>query len=66
MRFGWPTYRRVLQEGFDAWQTRGPSAVCPYGSDERTGIWVYGKQKARAGLSFPQACRAFRKMEGIG
>ena len=65
MRFSWVTYRRVLQEGFDAWKTLGTAAVCPYGSDERNGIWVYGKQKAKSGLSFAQACRAFRRMEGI-
>ncbi len=65
MRFSWPTYRRVLREGFDAWKMRGPGAVCPYGSDERNGIWVFGKQKAKAGLSFAQACRSFRRMEGL-
>lgn len=65
MRFGWATYRRVLQEGFDAHQSRGPFAACPYGSDERNGIWVFGKQRAKQGLSFRQTCRAFRKMEGL-
>jgi len=66
VRFGWQTYRRVLQEGFDAYKVAGPFAHCPYGSDERNGIWVFGKQKAKAGLSFAQTCRAFRKMEGLG
>jgi hypothetical protein len=66
MRFGWQTYRRVLQEGFDAYKSAGPLARCPYGSDERNGIWVFGKQKAKQGLSFSQTCRAFRILEGIG
>jgi len=66
MRFGWQTYRRVLQEGFDAYQTAGPFAGCPYGADERNGIWVFAKQKAKQGLSFAQTCRAFRQMEGLG
>ena len=46
-------------------KTAGPLAPCPYGSDERNGIWVFGKQKAKQGLSFAQTCRAFRKMESI-
>lgn len=66
MRFCWQTYRRVLQEGFDAYKSAGPFARCPYGSDERNGIWVYGKQKAKQGLSFAQTCRAFRRTEGLG
>jgi hypothetical protein len=66
VRFGWQTYRRVLLEGFDAYKTSGPFAHCPYGSDERNGIWVFGKQKAKQGLSFSQTCGAFKKMEGIG
>ena len=66
MRFGWETYKRVLQEGFDAYKCAGPLAQCPYGSDERNGVWVFGKQKAKLGLSFSQTCGAFRKMEGIG
>ena len=65
MRFGWGTYRRVLQEGFDAYKTAGPLARCPYGADERNGIWVFGKQKAKLGLSFNQTCRAFRRLEGL-
>ncbi|HEX2667514.1 MAG TPA: hypothetical protein VHP13_03985 [Gammaproteobacteria bacterium] len=65
MRFGWQTYRRVLQEGFDAYKLAGPLAQCPYGSDERNGIWVFAKQKAKQGLSFTQTCRAFRQMEGL-
>ena len=65
MRFCWQTYRRVLQEGFDAYKIYGSLAYCPYGSDERNGIWVFGKQKAKQGLSFAQTCRAFKKMEGI-
>ena len=65
MRYSWNTYRRVLREGFDAYKTAGPFAPCPYGADERNGIWVFGKQKAKQGLSFTQTCRAFRKMEGI-
>ena len=65
MRFGWSTCRRVLQEGFDAWKNAGPSASCPYGSDERNGIWVFGKQKAKQGSSFVQTCKAFKKMEGL-
>lgn len=55
----------MLQEGFDAWKLNGPGAVCPYGSDERNGIWVFGKQKAKAGSSFAQACRSFRRMEEL-
>jgi hypothetical protein len=55
----------VLQEGFDAHKTAGPFARCPYGSDERNGIWVFGKQKAKQGLSFVQTCRTFKKMEGL-
>ena len=66
MRFNWETYRRVLQEGFDAYQSAGPLARCPYGADERNGIWVFGKQKARQGLSFRQTCRSFKQLEGIG
>ena len=66
MRFGWHTYRRVLQEGFDAYKMAGPSARCPYGADERNGIWVFAKRKAKQGLSFVQTCRAFRRMEGLG
>jgi|HubBroStandDraft_2_1064218.scaffolds.fasta_scaffold1049852_2 hypothetical protein len=66
MRFGWNTYRRVLQEGFDAYKSAGPLARCPYGADERNGIWVFAKQKAKQGLSFSQTCSAFRRMEGIG
>lgn len=65
MRFGWQTYRRVLQEGFDAYKLAGPFARCPYGSDERNGIWVFGKQKAKQGLSFAQTCAAFKRMEGL-
>ena len=65
MRFCWETYRRVLQEGFDAYKLMGPFVPCPYGADERNGIWVFGKQQAKAGLSFHQTCRAFRRMEGI-
>lgn len=65
MRYGWQTYRRVLQEGFDAYKHAGPFAPCPYGSDERNGIWVFGKQKAKAGLSFSQTCKAFKKMESL-
>jgi len=64
MRFSWNTYRRVLQEGFDSWKTAGPSASCPYGADERNGIWVFGKQKAKQGFSFAQTCRALTRMEG--
>jgi hypothetical protein len=56
----------VLREGFDAYQAAGPFARCPYGADERNGIWVFGKQKAKQGLSFSQACRNFRQLEGIG
>ena len=66
MRFCWQTYRRVLQEGFDAYRRYGSLAPCPYGADERNGVWVYGKQKAKQGLSFAQTCRAFRAMEGLG
>ncbi len=66
MRFSWPTYRRVLQEGFDAYKRSGPFAHCPYGSDKRNGIWVFGKQKAKQGLSFSQTCRAFKRLEGLG
>ena len=65
MRFGWETYRRVLQEGFDAYKLAGPLAQCPYGSDERNGIWVFGKQKAKLGLSFSQTCGAFKRMENL-
>ena len=65
MRFGWHTYRRVLQEGFDAYKMAGPFAQCPYGADERNGIWVFAKQKAKQGLSFNQTCIAFRRMEGL-
>lgn len=65
MRFCWQTYRRVLQEGFDAYQHYGSFAPCPYGADERNGVWVFGKQKAKQGLSFSQTCRAFRRMEGL-
>jgi hypothetical protein len=65
MRFGWQTYRRVLREGFDAYKTSGPFAHCPYGSDERNGIWVFGKQKAKQGTSFAQACCMFKRMEGL-
>jgi len=65
MRFCWQTYRRVLQEGFDAYQHYGAFAPCPYGADERNGIWVFGKQKAKQGLSFSQTCQAFRRMEGL-
>jgi hypothetical protein len=54
----------VLQEGFDAYKLAGPFAHCPYGADERNGIWVFGKQKAKQGLSFKQTCREFRRMEG--
>jgi len=56
----------VLQEGFDAYKMAGPFAQCPYGADERNGIWVFGKQKAKQGMSFAAVCRAFRRMEGIG
>lgn len=66
MRFCWQTYRRVLQEGFDAYQHYGSFSPCPYGADERNGVWVFGKQKAKQGLSFDQTCRAFRRMEGLG
>ena len=66
MRFGWETYRRVLQEGFDAYKAAGPFAQCPYGADERNGIWVFAKQKAKQGLSFAQTCTAFKRLEGIG
>ena len=66
MRFGWNTYKRVLQEGFDAYKMAGPFATCPYGADERNGIWVFGKQKAKQGLSFAETRRAFRRMEGLG
>lgn len=65
MRFCWQTYRRVLREGFDAYQHYGSFAPCPYGADERNGVWVFGKQKAKQGLSFDQTCRAFRTMEGL-
>lgn len=65
MRFGWNTCRRVLREGFDAYKSAGHFASCPYGADERNGIWVFGKQKAKHGLSFAETCRAFRRMEGI-
>jgi len=65
MRFGWETTRRVLQEGFDAYKLKGPLAPCPYGADERNGVWVFGKQKAKVGLSFRQTCSAFRRMEGV-
>ncbi len=65
MRFCWQTYRRVLQEGFDAYQRYGSLAPCPYGADERNGVWVYGKQKAKQGFSFARVCREFRRMEGI-
>jgi hypothetical protein len=41
-------------------------ARCPYGADERNGIWVFAKQKAKLGLSFAQTCRVFKKMEGLG
>jgi hypothetical protein len=43
----------------------GPFAKCPYGSDERNGIWVFGKQKSKQRMSFSQICGAFRKMERI-
>ena len=65
MRFGWHTYRRVLQEGFDAYKTAEPFARCPYASDERNDIWVFAKQKAKWGLSFAQTCRSFKRMEGL-
>ena len=65
MRFGWQTYRRVLREGFDAYKMAGFFAKCPYGADERNGIWIFGKQKAKQGFSFSQTCRTFRRMEGI-
>jgi hypothetical protein len=65
VRFGWQTYKRVLQEGFDAYQMAGSFARCPYGADERNGIWVFGKQKAKQGMSFRQTCVTFRKLEGI-
>lgn len=65
MRFGWHTYRRVLQEGYDAFQMRGPFAQCPYSSDERNGIWVFAKQKAKKGLSFSQTVKAFKQQEGM-
>ncbi|HEY3644590.1 MAG TPA: hypothetical protein VGM16_04560 [Gammaproteobacteria bacterium] len=55
----------MLQEGFDAYKMAGPFAACPYGADERNGIWVFAKQKAKQGLSFAQTCKAFKKMEGI-
>lgn len=66
MRFGWGTYRWVLQEGFDAYKSAGPFAQCPYGADESNGIWVFAKQKAKQGLSFAQTCTAFERLEGIG
>ena len=65
MRFGWQTYRRVLQEGIDAYKTAGTFARCPYGSHERNGIWVFGKQKAKQGLRFAHTCRAFRRQEAM-
>ena len=65
MRFCWQTYRRVLQEGFDAYQHYGSFAPCPYGADERNGVWVFGKQKAKQGLSFSETCKVFRRMEGL-
>lgn len=66
MRFSWRTYRRVRQEGFDAYKRSGPVVHCPYGSDERNGIWGFGKQKAKQDLSFGQTCRAFKRLEGLG
>lgn len=65
MRFGWNTYRRVLQEGFDAFKMRGPFAHCPYGSDERNGIWVFAKQQAKKGCSFDRTVKNFKRQEGI-
>lgn len=50
MRFGWETYRRVLQEGFDAYKLAGPFAHCPYGADERNGIWVFGEAEVETGI----------------
>jgi len=55
----------VLQEGFDAYKLAGAFAPCPYGSDERNGIWVFAKQKAKQGMSFRETCRAFRKQERL-
>jgi hypothetical protein len=65
LRFSWPTYRRVLQEGFDAYKLAGGLAPCPYGSDERNGIWVFAKQGAKRGMSFEQVCRTFKRQEQI-
>ena len=65
MRFSWQTYRRVLQEGFDAYKRAGSLAPCPYGADERNGIWVFGKQRAKQGMSFSETCRVFRKQERL-
>lgn len=63
VRFTRTTILRVLREGYEAWALRGPVAECPYGSDERNGVWSFGRRQAKDGLNFSRAIKNFDRME---
>lgn len=62
-RFSRATQLRVLREGFEAFQTKGYEALCPYGSDERNGVWSQGKKAAQRKVSFNRATIEFERQE---
>lgn len=56
-------FKRVLNEGYEAYLTKGPNRQCPYGSDQRNGCWSFGANQARKGYSRAQAWQNFKTQE---
>lgn len=63
MIFSFDTFSRVVREGFDAYQWRGPYRINPYGRDPRNGAWSFGALQAKKGFSRKQAWENFLEQE---
>jgi hypothetical protein len=61
--FDFKTFKRVVLEGFEAYQQKGPYRVNPYGRDPRNGAWSFGALQAKRGFSRNQAWANFVEQE---
>lgn len=61
----WEAARRAFLAGYDAFQTSGPLAQCPWGmpGDKRIGLFVAGKDAAKKRIAREKAWGAFRTRE---
>lgn len=65
VQYGPEVFKRVIDEGYTAFQMSGPHRQCPYGSDQRNGVWCFGAAQAQKGFSRKQAWQNFKRQESM-